>query len=85
MARASASQSVDLGLISQIESYQRTLKMVFTVFLIGVQHNRDCVENKPASLLVVSLGKALDEMPPFSSGRQVLGPISLHVVVAQSN
>ena len=30
--------------------------MVFTAFLLGGQHKRDGVENKPASLLV-SLGK----------------------------
>ena len=33
--------------------------MVFTASLLGAQHKRDSVENKPASLLVVSLGKAL--------------------------
>ena len=38
--------------------------MVFTVPLLGAQHIRDSVENKPASLLVVSLGKALNGMPP---------------------
>ena len=59
MVRAFASQSVDLGSISQVESYQKTLKMVFTASLLGAQHNRDSVENKPASLLVVSLGKTL--------------------------
>ena len=32
--RASALQSVDLGFISQIESYQKTLKMVFTASLL---------------------------------------------------
>ena len=43
------------------------------------------MENKPVSLLVVSLGKALNGMPPFSCGRQVAGPSSLPVVVAQSD
>ena len=43
------------------------------------------MENKPASLLVVSLGKALNEMPPSLCGRQVMGPSSLPVVVAQSD
>ena len=38
--------------------------MVFTVSLLGAQHKkRDSVENKPASLLVVSLGKALNGTP----------------------
>ena len=43
------------------------------------------MENKPASLLVVSLGKTLNGMPPSSCGRQVAGPSSLPVVVPQSN
>ena len=85
VVRASASQSVDLGFISLVESYQKTLKMVFTASLLGAQHIRDSVENKPASLLVVSLGKALNGMPPSSCGRQIVRPSSLPVVVAQSD
>ena len=73
MVRASTLQSVDLGLISQVESYQKTSKMVFTASLLDAQQNRDSVENKPESLLVVSLGKALNGMPPSSCGRQVAG------------
>ena len=34
----------------------------------------DSVENKPASLLVVSLGKALNGTPPPLCGRQVAHP-----------
>ena len=72
VVRASASQSVDLGLVTivgvfnicRVESHQKTLKMVFTASLLGAQQNRDSVENKPASLLVVSLGKTLNGMPP---------------------
>ena len=56
-------QLVDLGFIPQVESYQRLEKMVFTTFLLGAQHIRDSVENKPTSLLVVSLGKTLNAMP----------------------
>ena len=41
--------------------------------------------SKPASLLVVSLGKTLNGMPPFLCGRQVLGPSSPSIVVAQSD
>ena len=37
--------------------------MVFTASLVDAQHNRDCVENKPASLLVVSLCKPLNKIP----------------------
>ena len=36
-----------------------TLKLVFTASLLDVQHYGDSVEEKPASLLVVPLGKAL--------------------------
>ena len=86
MVRASDSQSIDLGFISLVESYQKTLKkMVFTAFLLGAQHIKDSVENKPASLLVVSLGKVLNGMPPSLCGRQMVGPSSLPVVVAQSD
>ena len=41
-----------------------TLKLVFTASLLDAQHYRDSVENKPASLLVVPLGKALSWIPP---------------------
>ena len=47
--------------------------------------HKDTVEYKPTRLLVVSLGKALDRMPPFSCGRQMGGPSSLPIVVAQSD
>ena len=85
MVRASASQLVDLGFIPQVESYQKFLKMVFTAFLLGAQLKGDSVENKPASLLVMSLGKTLYGMPPSSCGRQVAGPSSLPVMVGQSD
>ena len=58
------------------------LTMVFTASLLGAQHNRNSVANKQASLLVVSLGKALNGMPLFSCSRQVVKPSSLPVVVA---
>ena len=45
--------------------------MVFTAFLVGAWHLRDTVENKSASLLVISLGKALNETPPALCERQV--------------
>ena len=59
--------------------------MVLIASPLGAKHNRDSVENKPASLLVVSLGKALNGMPPSLCGKQMVGPSSLPVVVAQSN
>ena len=71
MVRASASQSVDLGFIAFVESYQQTLKMVFTASLLGAQHLVEVVENKPASSLVVSLGKTFNGTPPPLCGRQV--------------
>ena len=43
------------------------------------------MKNKPASLLVVSLRKTVNGMPSSSQGRQVAGPSSLTVVVAQSD
>ena len=45
--------------------------MVFTASLIGTWHLGEVAKNKPASLLVVSLGKALNGTPPPLCGRQV--------------
>ena len=59
VARASASQSADLGVISQVESYQKTLKNGIHSFPAWRSANRDSVKNKTASLLVLSLGKTL--------------------------
>ena len=56
--------------------------MVFTAFLLGAQKNRDSLENKLASLLVVSLGKTLNRTPLSLCGRQMMGPSSLPIVVA---
>ena len=73
VVRASASQSEDLGFIPQVESYQKTLKN--GAFLLGAQHKkRDIVDNKPASLLFVSLSKASKGTPPPLCGRQVAHP-----------
>ena len=47
-----------------------TAKLVFTASLLDAQHQRDGVDNKPASLLVVSLGKSLSGIPPSQSGEQ---------------
>ena len=71
VVRASASQSVDLGFIPLVESYQKTLKNGIYSFPVGARHLWEVVENKPASSLVVSLGKALNGMPPPLCGRQV--------------
>ena len=41
-----------------------TRKLVFTASLLNVRYQRDSVENKPASLFVVPLGRALNGIPP---------------------
>ena len=81
MVRASASQPVDLGFIFQVESYQKTLKNGIHSFPVWRSAHRDSVENKPASLLVESLGKTLKGMSLSLCGRQVMGPSNLPVVV----
>ena len=85
VVRESTSQSIDLRFVPQVESYQKTLKNDIHSFPAWPSAHRDGVENKPASLLVVSLSKALCGTPPSSCGRQVAGPSSLPVVVAQSD
>ena len=45
--------------------------MVSTASLLGARHLGEVVENKPASSLVVSLGKALNGTLPSLCGRQV--------------
>ena len=85
VVRASASQSVDMRLIPQVESYQKTIKNGIHSLPAWRSAYRDSVENKPARLLVVSLGKTLNGMPPCSCGRQVARPSSLPVVVVQSD
>ena len=63
MVRRSAYGAADSGFIpSRVKPI--TLKLVFTAFLLDVQRSRDSAENKPASLLVLPLGKALNGVPP---------------------
>ena len=62
VVRAFASAAVDLGL-NPSRVTQMTLKLVFAASLLDAQHLRDSVKNKPASLLVVPLGKALSGLP----------------------
>ena len=59
--------------------------MISTAFLLDAQNIMNSEENKPASLLVVFLDKTLNGMSPSLCGRQMAGPSSLLVVVAQSN
>ena len=71
VVKASASQSVDLGFISLVESYQKTLKTGIHSFPAWHSAFRKIVENKPANSLVEFLGNALNgTLPPFC-GRQV--------------
>ena len=59
VVRASASQSVDLGFIPLIESYQKTLKNgIYSFSAWRSAFMKGCGE--PASSLVVTLGKALN-------------------------
>jgi len=53
------------------------LKMVFTASLLGAQQIKRSVKKKPASLLVVSLGKTLNGTPPPLTGRQVATAVSV--------
>ena len=46
--------------------------MVSTASLLGARHLWEVVENKPASSLIVFLGKALNGTPPPLCGRQVV-------------
>ena len=85
MVSASALQSVNLGFISLVESYQKILQNGIHSFPAWRSAHKDNVENKPASLFVVSLGKALNGAPPSLRGRQMVGPSSLPAVVAQSD
>ena len=62
--RASSLQSVDLEFISQVKSYQKSLKNGIHSFPTSRSAKRDSVEKKPASLLVASLGKTLNGMSP---------------------
>ena len=75
MVKAFALQSVDLEFISQVESYQKTLKNGIDNFLLGTQQNRN-------SLLIVSLGKTFNRIPLSLCGRHMVGPSSLPVLVA---
>ena len=63
MFKVSASQLVSLGFNPQVESYQKTSKNGIHSFPAWRSAHKDDVENRPASLLVVSLGKALNGMP----------------------
>ena len=73
-------QLVDLGFISQVELHQKSFKKGIHSFPAWCSACRDSAENKPASLLVVSLVKTLNEVPSSSCRRKIVGPSSLPVV-----
>ena len=56
---------------------------VFTASMLGAQHKKDSVKNKLASSLFVSLGKALNKIPPSLCGKQVVKRCSLLFAVDQ--
>ena len=58
--------------------------MIFIASLLGAQHKRDNSGEQTDSLLDVSLNGTLDRMPTSLCGKQVAGPSSLPIVVAQS-
>ena len=71
-----------MGSFLQERVITKDLKMIFTASLLDVQHKWGSMGKKSASLFVVSLGKALNGMPPSSCGRQVAPPTrSARVVV----
>ena len=69
-----------MGFISLVESYQKSKKW-YLQLPAWCPANRGSVENKPASLLVVSFGKALNGTPLSICGRQMVGSSSIPVVV----
>ena len=76
VVRASASQSVDLGFISLSRVIPNDFKKWYSqlqCLALSIK-KRDGVESKLASLLVVSLGKALNGTPPSLCGKQVAYP-----------
>ena len=92
--RAHLSLLMNLGLISLVESCQKALKTVFTASLVGAQHKRKSVENKPAISLawcnrmlacLLVTGGRLNGMSLSLCGRLVAGTGNLAVVVTQSN
>ena len=69
MVKTSASESV-------------SLKLVFTAFLFDIE--KDSVENKPASLLVVALEKARSGIPHFKVVDRWLANLSELVIALRS-
>ena len=81
MIGASGSQPIDLSFISP----NRVIPKCFKKWCPQLGAQRNSVENKPANLLAVSLGKALNKISPSLRDRQVAGASNLSAVVARSN
>ena len=60
-----ASQSIDLGFIPLVESYQKTLKMASAASLLGARHLWEVVENKPQVRLLCPWARHLTGCPTF--------------------
>ena len=59
---------------------RKTLKTVFTAFLLGTQHEKNSVEKKLGNSFLVSLGKERSGIPHHSVADRCQGP-----AVVQSN
>ena len=72
--KTSASQSVDLEFISQVESYQKTLKNGIRSFLPWPSAKKGYCGKPAGKLAGCILATTLNEKPPFLRGRKVVGP-----------
>ena len=71
MARASASEAVDSGVVPS--RVKPITFLVFTASRLDAKHKRDSVEYHPVISLIVPLGKALSEITPSQGGKQMAG------------
>ena len=58
---------------AKVKVMPKDFKKWYSALLLGSHHKKDFVENKLASLLVVSLGNVVNGIPPSLCGRQVAG------------
>ena len=65
--------------------FHALLKMVFTTFVLGVQHKRDNADKKLSSSSAVPLGKAPIEIFSLVRGKQQMGPNSIPDAVVPSD
>ena len=79
VVRTTVLQPVDPGLVSPSRVAPKDFEKILTAPLLGNQHDRASVENKPASSLASSLSKTLNMKPPFLRGKNVMGKSRLPV------